>query len=172
MKKIFAISAGILLGVVVAIGAAHATSYDFNLLGVDKATRVWIYDGKDDDGLTSVSSDWKKNVLFDRGAEILGNSSGGLKINLNLDQDGNRYLRYAIFDGTALTGWGGLVFNNDGSVTQRVRPNLAIGNERVAKWNFGEKVQPSQVPEAGTLVLLGMGLMGVSVFTRRRFKTN
>lgn len=116
MKKNFAISAGILLGMVVTIGAAHATSYDFNLLGVDKATRVWLYDGKDDDGLTSVT--------------------------------------------------------NYGSVTQRVRPNLAIGNERVAKWNFGEKVQPSQVPEAGTLLLLGMGLMGFSVLTRRRFKTH
>jgi hypothetical protein len=116
MKKIFAISAGILLWVVVAIGAAYATSYDFNLFGVDKASSVWIYDGKNDDGLTSV----------------IKNSS----------------------------------------VTQRVRPNLAIGNERVAKWNFGEKVQPPQLPEAGTLVLLGMGLMGVSFLTRRRFKTN
>jgi hypothetical protein len=65
MKKFFILSAGVLLVVVVAIGAAQATPYDFSLLGVDKATRVWIYDAKDDDGLTSVTSDWKKNVLFE-----------------------------------------------------------------------------------------------------------
>jgi hypothetical protein len=67
----------------------------------------------------------------------------------------------------------------DDNITAPVTSDLQKGEMRTANWNFGglKKFEKSggpltQVPEPATLLFLGMGLIGVSVYARRRFKTN
>jgi hypothetical protein len=194
MKKVLGILVVTLI-VVVASGAAQATLFTFDLTGVKGANKVWIFDTKRDDGITApVTSDWNHNVVFDQGAKIWGNnnlSAPLLNIDLNLaNTGGDGKLLYAIFRNSKLLGWGRLEFNLDADgkplgVKQVVKDKyLAAGLAKTANWRFGHKVDftaisgggdingKHQVPEPATMLLLGMGLIGVSVYARKRFKTN
>jgi hypothetical protein len=162
------------------------------MLNVYKATRIWFYDAKNDDGLTGVISDWNKEVIFKRGIKISQNPdrlARYLPLSVELENGGgDGIIKYAIFKGKTLKGWGRLIFNSENNeVLMRKNRNLVLGNMQVANWRFGPKqgVQvasnnninsevpgpaPAPVPEPATMLLLGMGLVGLAAYGRKRFK--
>jgi hypothetical protein len=172
-----------LLAVVVVSGPALATP--ITIEGVQGANKVWIWDPKKDDKLTApVTSEWNFNQVFSRGVKIRGTKDpldDVLNADVTLGTGGDGKLLYAIFSKGKLQGWGQLIRNSNGMWEQFERKSLKRGEQSIANWHFGSKLTFAstnggnnnvQVPEPATMILLGIGLIGVSVYARRRFKNS
>jgi hypothetical protein len=75
MKKVLGFLV-VILAVVIAGGAVQTKAYDFSLLGVDIANKIWILDSrKDEKNITPVARNWKPASMLLLGMSLVGVSA-------------------------------------------------------------------------------------------------